>query len=136
MTSTPVAVQTPKITPAMWVAGDAAATLKTVYAAATTGSKVVAVIAASTDTGTHVGQLFLTRASSSFLLGSANIVASAGNDGSTSTANLLAYIPGLPTDNDGQPYMFLQSGDLLQASQGVACSSGRLVYMTGIGADF
>ncbi len=85
--------------------------------------------ASSTDTAARVVQLWLTRSATSYLLVSKSLPIAAGSDGSTPSVNLLDRViwPGLPLDNDGQPYLFLKSGDTLQASMAVAVTAAKEV---------
>ncbi len=112
----PVLVQFAKITPAAFTNSDSANTKKTIATAGTDGSKVVAVHAASTDTSARIAQLWLTRSATSYLLGAKSVAITAGSDGTTVTSNLLDNLAALPMDNDGQRYLFLESGDTLQVS--------------------
>jgi hypothetical protein len=116
MVATPAFVQNPKITPAAFTNADSANAKKTIATAAANGSKVVSASAASTDTSNRTAQLWLTRSATSYLLGAAVVATLAGTDGVTPSANLLSQIPSLPHDNDGQAYVFLESGDTLQVS--------------------
>ena len=131
-----VTVQTPKITPAAFTNSDSANTKKTIATAGASGSKVVAVNASSTDTSARVGQLWLTRSSTSYLLGSYSVPASAGSDGSTVSADLLSLVPNLPRDNDGQKYLFLESGDTLQVSFTTQVTSAKEVDVQAIFGNF
>jgi len=96
---------------------------------------VVAVNATSTDTVARVAQLWLTRLATSYLLASASVAAAAGTDGATATQNLMALIPSLPHDNDGQPYLFLESGDTLQVSFTTQVASGKEIDVVSIFAN-
>lgn len=136
MTPTPVFVQNPKITPAAWTNSDAAATKKTIATAGSNGSKVVAVNAASIDTSARVFKIYLNRSSVSYLLGAASVTALAGSDGVVATVNLLSLMGGLPRDNDGQPYLFLESGDVLQAENVTQVTSAKEVDVTAIFGNF
>jgi hypothetical protein len=138
VTSTPVFVQTPKITPAAFTNSDSANTKKTIATAGSDGMKVTAVLATSTDTSNRTGQLWLTRSATSYLLGSTVVTTLAGTDGSTATANLLpvSLMGGLPKDNDGQAYLFLESGDTLQVSFTAQVTSAKEVDVVAIAANF
>ena len=112
-----VFTQLPKITPVAFSNSDAANAKKTVNTAGSNGTKVTSVFAASTDTAARTAQLWLTRSAVSYLLGSTIVAALAGTDGALPSQNLLtALLMPLPVDNDGQPYLFLESGDTLQVS--------------------
>lgn len=137
MSSTPTFVSVPKITPAAFTNADSANTKKTIHTAGASGSKVVAVIVTSTETANaRIGQLWLTRSATSYLLGSFNTPINSGFDGSASGVNALALMPGLPTDNDGQVYLFLESGDTLQASFTTQVAAGKEVDVTCVAGNF
>lgn len=72
------------------------------------------------------------------LLASLSVAITAGTDGATSTANLMSQImvPGLPVDNDQQPYLLLESGDYLFVSTTSAVTANKVVTVVGMGADF
>jgi hypothetical protein len=129
-------VQTPKITPAAFVNADAANTKKTILTAGSAGTKVVAVNSTSTDTVSRICQLWLTRSAVSYLLGSAVVLTLSGTDGIVTTQNVLLLFPGLPVDNDGQRYLFLESGDTLQASFTTQVTAAKEIDVYAIGANF
>jgi hypothetical protein len=135
VTATPVFVQLPKATPQSIVNADGT-TKKTIATAGTNGAKVAAIIATSTDTGTRILQLFLTRSATNYLLGSTLIAIGAGTDGVASSSNLLTSIPGLPVDNDGQPYLFLESGDTLTVAVTVAVTAAKEIDVTALFGNF
>lgn len=137
MASTPVLVQSPKWSPTTTFASTYTPnTVQSLYSAGSSGSKIVAAIGCNTDTGAKVGQLWVTRSATAYLIGSYSVAAAAGNDGSTSAANLFGLIPGLPRDNDGQPYLLIQSGDTLGISFTAAPAAGKFLYVWAVGADF
>lgn len=137
VTATPVFVQTPKITPAKFTNSDSANTKKTVATAGANGSKVVAVNVISSDTSDRTGQLWLTRSATSYLLTSTVVIAGSGNDGLISAMSLMQLgLIMLPTDNDGQAYLFLESGDTLQVSFTTQVTAAKEIHVVGIFADF
>lgn len=136
MVATPVFVQNPKITPASWTNSDAAATKKTIATAGASGAKVVAVNAASTDTAVRVFKLYLNRSATSYLLGAVTVAVTAGSDGVSGSANLLGLIGGLPCDNDGQPYLFLENGDILQAENVTQVTAAKQIDVATIFGNF
>lgn len=135
--SVPVLPQTPKITPITIVNADGT-TIKTVFTAAANGSKIVGLSASNTDTSAYTLQLWLTRSSTNYLVASFGLGASAGNNGTTASVNLfsMGLIPGLPIDNDGQAYLFLENGDTLGVSLAGAIASGKTATVIAIGAHF
>jgi hypothetical protein len=135
--SSPVLPQSPKISPVTLQNADGTS-VKTAYTAGANDSKVVALSASNTDTAAYTVQVWLTRSATNYLLGAFPVAANAGNNGTVAAQNLLAPTlwPGLPVDNDGQVYLFLQSGDTLSAGVTGAVASGKTVTVTAIGADF
>lgn len=136
MSSSPAFVGTPKVTPQSWTNSDSAATKKTICSAGASGSKVVSITAASTDTTARVFKIYLNRSSTSYLLGAVSVAAAAGSDGSTASANLLALLTGLPKDNDGQNYIFLENADILQAENVTQVTSGKEVDILTVFGNF
>jgi hypothetical protein len=80
------------------------------------GSKVLNLIASSNDTVAHTVIVAIIRSATSFFLAATSVPASAGVVAGTPPVDLLAVIPNLPHDQDGQPYLFLNSGDALVVS--------------------
>jgi len=143
VTTTPVLVQTPKITPQNFVEGvDVAGTYKTLHTAGANGSKIVAIIATSNDNAaSHIMTLAITRSDINYTLGTVTLAANAGSDGTQFSLDLLAggtnfNTVGLPKDNDGQKYIFLESGDTLRATYSNALTSGKQLMINTIGANF
>lgn len=134
-----VFVQTPKITPAAFTNADSANTKKTIATAGSDGSKVVGINITSTETANaRVAQLWLTRSATSYLLGSINVPVNSGFDGTVAAVNAInqTIMPSLPIDNDGQPYLFLESGDTLQASFTTQIASGKEADVVAIFGNF
>lgn len=139
MSSTPVFVATPKITPASWTNADSANTKKTVCTAGSSGTKLVGLTATSTETANaRVAQIWLTRSATSYLLASVNVPVNSGSDGVTAGINLMGSTlwPGLPVDNDGQSYLFLNSGDTLQVSFTTQVTAAKEIDVACYSADF
>jgi hypothetical protein len=143
VTATPVFIQTPKITPQSFVQGtDAAGAYKTLFTAGANGSKVVSIMVNTTDnTATHLLVLVLQRGGVNYTLIYYTLPVNVGGDGATAGIDLLAGGPanlfvGLPVDNDGQRYLFLESGDSLQLLYNTALTAGKSIYVTTVGAHF
>lgn len=132
-----VFVQTPKITSVAFVNADAANTKKTIHTAGVNGAKVLNISASSTDTANRIGQLWLTRAATSYLLASAIVATLAGTEGVTPSQNLIpTSLLTLPVDNDGQPYLFMESGDTLQVSFTAQVTAAKEIDVTCIAGNF
>jgi hypothetical protein len=98
---------------------------KVVDTAGPSGSKYVSLVAASSDTVSHL--LAIQAGGSS--IGLIPIPASAGFNGIVPTVNLLdpAFIP-LPLDSDGNPYFFLNATETLSvAVSGASVSAGAQI---------
>lgn len=132
-----VFVQTPKITPKSILPADTTAKV-TICTAGSDGTKVVGITVTSTDTGTRILQIWLTRSATSYLLASYLIAIGAGTDGAISVFDAMNGViwPGLPFDNDGQRYFFLESGDTLQASVTVAITAAKEIDITVVSGNF
>lgn len=133
----PVFPQTPKVSMTTIANGDGT-TAKTLVTAGSNGTKVVALQICSDDTSARVVQIGVTRSATFTLLGSVNVPTLAGTDGTTPAVNghSLVYNPGLPLDNDGETYIFLQSGDTLQVKTTTTVTAAKTVSLTAFHADF
>lgn len=138
VTSTPVFPQTPSVGPVQIVNADAQ-NQKTVYTAGANGSKVVAVMATSTDTSARDLQLSVTRSGTSYPIGTVTCASGAGNSGTVPSTDLipnLSQMPGLPIDSDGNSYIFLKSGDTLTVSALTSVTNTKTITVVAVGADF
>lgn len=135
LTHQSVFLQDANINAASFTNSDAANTKKTIVTAGDDGTKVIGLIATSTDTSDRLGQVWLTRSATSYLLGSINVPTLSGTNGSAATVDLLD-IAGLPEDNDGQNYTYLRSGDTLQVSFTTQVTAAKQVDVVAIYADF
>jgi hypothetical protein len=143
VTPTPICLQKPRITPCQFVQGiDAANTYKTLCTGGTNGSKVVASTMVSTDNALAHKIIFsLQRGGTNYSLCYVTLPINSGTDGITPAVDLFAGGPtnllyGLPIDNDGQRYLFLESGDTLVATFLTGLSASCYIYITTISADF
>ena len=143
VTATPVFVQTPKITPQSFIQGtDAAGTYKTVFTAGANGSKVIAILVNTDDgTATHILTLRVLRSAVGTNLVKYLLPINSGGDGTAAGIDMLAGGPlnllaGLPTDNDGQKYLFLESGDTLELTFATALTTAKRIDVHTIGAHF
>ena len=66
------------------------------------------------------------------------VAITAGTDGATASGYFLntTYWPGVPVDNDGNPYLFLESNDFLAGSCTGTVTSGKIINLSAIGANF
>jgi hypothetical protein len=72
------------------------------------------------------------------IIGSTNVAITAGTDGSTAAANLLGATlqPGIAVDNDGQPYVLLESTDYLAISNVAGVTSNKIIQAVAFGGNF
>jgi hypothetical protein len=110
----------------------------TLYTGGASGTKIVAIIATSTDSAAHDTVIKITNGGTDYFLGTKSVPANAGFATGTPAVNLLdpAVIVGLPIDSDGNPYLYLISGDTLTAAVLVQMTSGKVINLTAIGGDF
>jgi hypothetical protein len=83
-------------------------------------------------------QVKVTNGSTDYILGTKTVGAGAGNAAGTPAVNLLdpAVIVGLPIDSDGNPFLYLVSGDTLTAAVLTQVTSGKLINLQAVTADF
>lgn len=101
----------------------------TVITPGTNGSKVESWIVTSTDTSNRDMFLDLLISGVNYQIGIINIAAGSGNTNSVPSINMLnqANLPGLARDANGNPYMYLANGSVLQAIMGTAVTSGKVI---------
>jgi hypothetical protein len=135
-----VTPKTPKDANQQFLQGtDSAGTYKTVYTGGTNGSIVKGLWETNNDaSATHL--ITCQIKSGSVLYGGLAItsVESAGFANATPAQNLMAPAnwPGLPVDSDGNPFLFLISGDILECTFATSITSSDLINVTAIVADF
>ena len=132
----PTFVQTPKVTSTTIVVGSTTTKI-TAATAGSDGSKVVGVIVTTDDAARDV-RLWLAKSTTSYLLGTVPVPSSSGFTSTAPAVNLLnsTNIPGVPTDNDGQRYIFLESGDSLQVQVTATVTTLQTIYATTIFGNF
>lgn len=138
VTATPALPQAPKSFKVQILPTDASA-LKTIAAGGANGTKITAIMVASTDTSARDVQIGITKSSVFYILATKTIPLSSGNIAGTPAVNLLNLtdMPGLPIDADGQPYLFLSdANDALQAKSLTTVTAAKEIDINAIGADF
>lgn len=110
----------------------------TVLTAGTSGSKLVGLWASSTDTSARDVQLKITNGGTDYILGTKTVAIGAGTVAGTPAVNLLdpTVIVGIPIDSDGNPYLFLNSGDTLTAAVVVTVTAAKTISIVAIYSDF
>jgi hypothetical protein len=109
----------------------------TIVTAGNNGSKVLNLVATSTDTAAQPVQVSVVRSATTYILATTSVPASSGAAAATPPIDLLAIIPNLPRDQDGQPYLFLNSGDtLVVALTTGSVTSGKTISVHSDYANF
>jgi hypothetical protein len=145
--NTPVFTQVPKMQGTTFVQGvDAAGTYKTLYTGDADGTKVTGIWVTSNDpSATHLVTVQLgttsTCATQSNCYGgtSVTIAVNSGFANGAPAVNLLSpsVWPGLPTDSDGNPYIYLSSASqAIQATYATALTASTQLSVTVIASDF
>lgn len=97
------------------------------------GSKVVSILATTNESAERLLQISLLRGGVNYWLASVLVPPNAGLDGDTPTVDVLnaLALPGLPIDQDGQRYFFLESGDKIQVGVGgAAVTATKTIWIT------
>jgi hypothetical protein len=113
--------------------------LKTVATGSADGTKIVAIMVASTDTAARDVQFGITTGGVFFILGTVTIPITAGFVTGVPAVNLLdlTKTPGLPRDNDGNTFILLSSAsDTLQVKALTTVTAAKEIDVTAIGADW
>jgi len=149
VTATPVFVQTPKLgeaqvlnaTSTVAIASNAASATGTVtaYTCGANGSKIVGILAGSTDTSAMTLEVMVINSSKVYVLTIAAVPAGAGTAASTPPVNVFssANTPGLPIDSDGNPFLYCASGDTIAVGViTTAVTANKAVTALVFAADF
>lgn len=138
VTATPALPQTPKSAKVQILPAGTTA-VQTLYTGGSNGSKVTAVIVSSSDTSARDVQLGITNTAVFYPLCTVTIPITAGQVTGTAPVNMLSItnLPGLPVDNDGQPYIYLTSAsDVLGIKSLTTVTTAKEIDVTAFGADF
>lgn len=109
---------------------------KTVITAGANGNKVVNLIASSTDTSARDIQVSLVRSATTYVLATTTVAINSGNIAATAPVDLLALIPNLPVDQDGQRFLFLESGDTLVVNALTTVTAAKVISIHSDHAEF
>lgn len=122
------------------IANADASAQKTVVTAGSSGSKVTALYASSTDTSARDVQVALVRGGTTYILGTTTVALRSGDTAGTPVVDLLnttVFPVGLlANDQDAQKYLFLESGDTLVVSALTTVTSGKIISVHADYADF
>lgn len=113
-------------------------TFETGYTAGANGSKVLAVIASSTDTSNRDIQMAIINTATTYILSTKTVPLASGTAAGTPAVSLLdpAVLVGMPVDNDGNPFLFLVSGDTLVFSALTSITTAKAMTIHVIAEDF
>lgn len=130
----PIFVKTPNNKGQTWTNSDTAPTTKDVVVAATDGTLVTAVSAASTDTSDRDFHLYYNDGTTDYLLGTVTVTAGAGNTGSVAALNLLDLSKCPALNPDGS--LFLKTGEKLRAANVATVTSAKTITLIGLAANY
>lgn len=110
----------------------------TIVTSGASGSKLIGVIATSTDSSNRDIVLKVTNGGTDYFLGTKSVPANAGFATGTPAINLFdsTVIVGLPIDSDGNPFLYLISGDTLTAATLTQLTAAKVVNLTAIYSEF
>lgn len=135
MSTTAAYVATPKLFLAQVLPADTT-TKKTIATGAATGTKITGLSLSSSETATNRDvAITITRGAVIYNLCYVTVPFGAGAS-AVQPVTPFSNIQGLPIDNDGQRYIFLNNGDLLQMNTTTAVTAARQVDGIAIGGDF
>lgn len=132
LTPTPVCVQVPKTTVLSFASNYVANTITTLVTGGPNGNKVVAITALNSDSGAHVLVVW----ENGVAVASFNVPANSGADGATPNGNVMSLWQGLPRDNDGQVYFFIEPSITLGISMTSTLAVGKNVNTFCVHAQF
>lgn len=109
----------------------------TVVGAGANGTELSMVLATNTN-ATGDLNLYLTMASTNYLIGQVQIPANAGSVDSVPSVNILGspQLAALPVDAYGNHILYLATGATLSAAMGATVTSGKQVTIIAMGGDF
>lgn len=135
-----VTAQTPKDALVQFLQGtDSAGTYKTLYTAGTNGSVCKAMWTDNNDaSATHLLTVQIVNTSVKYGGVALTSVESAGFVSGTPPQSLMSpsVWPGLPLDQNGNPYIYLSSGDTIQATFATSLTSSDWIDIHAVCADF
>lgn len=110
----------------------------TVYTGGTNGSKIESLFVSSTDTTARDIQISIVISSVTYILGTVTIPINSGNINSAPTVNYFqsSQLPNLAKDSNGNPYLYLASGAVLQAEALTTVTSGKVISIMAFGGDY
>ncbi len=137
MASAPAYVATPQPAFAQILPADTT-TLKTLVTAGSSGSKVTGLMLTSSDTADRIVQVWVTRSAVDYLLATISVPLTSGFVATIAPVSAMNQfnMPGLPIDNDGQPYILLKNGDVLKIACTTTVTAAKIIHAMAQAADF
>lgn len=131
-----VTAQTPKF-PKVQITNANNLTAQTLYTCGANGTLITGMWATSTDTSARDVQISVLN-TSTYNIVTATVAINAGSVAGTPAVNLMSQAnwPGLPLDNNGNPYFHCISGDVLQAGMIVQLTAAKFMNVFLVAADF
>jgi hypothetical protein len=110
----------------------------TVITAGGSGSKVVSLTVSSTDTTNRDIQVSVVRGGITYVLTTTTVPLTSGFAAGIAPVDLLALFPigSLPVDNDGESYLFLESGDTLVVNSLTTVTAAKVISAVAVYGDF
>ena len=108
-------------------------TLKTLYTASADDAVLKSLLITSTDTAIQNVQLFVNDGTADRLIGTINVPANAGNNGSVASVDALngTMLPGLPYDQNGKRILPMKAGAILKAAVLVTVTAAKMSVFLG-----
>lgn len=105
--------------------------LKTLYTAATNGSRVNMIMVSSTDTSARDMSFWVTKGGTDYLLATVSIPANSGNTNAISLVTVLDHtrFGTMKQDSNGNRYIDLANGEVLKSKVGVAVTTAKTIYV-------
>lgn len=130
-----VTAQTPNNGKLQFTGSSSAGTYATVYTGGTNGSKLIGLFVSNTDsTATHVVTCAVFNGGTQYA--SYSVTTTSPAAGAYNNLAMLQSWVGLPVDSDGNPFMYLISGDTVQCTFATAITAAKFVDVLAIAADF
>lgn len=113
-------------------------TLKIVCSGGLNDSDLKCLMATSTDTSALNVKITLSNTSVDQIIGTVNVSANAGTDGTVNAVDLMnsTVMPFTAIDSSGKRYLPLKSGWFIKAAPITSVTAAKTLYVTAIGHDY
>ena len=118
---------------------DSAGTYKTIYTAGSNGSIIKALWATTNDASlAHLVTCQIVNTAVSYGGTAVSIPISSGFASGAPPVNMMSFVnwPGLPLDSDGNPFLYLVSGDTLKCTFATGLTSSDVINLVAVASDF